>query len=190
MSANYIQAYGEGLIFGTAGIPCKFTVNPNGQDLQGITFAVEGPSRPTFTFAHIPGGIVEVMYTPTFPGPYRIYIKFYGRDVPGSPFQVNVAGDVTGMFSAVNNVKVSGPAVTQGRSLVTNQFLLDARNSGVAGGLNAFMEGPGRAEVGFKENLDGTLHIQYKPSNSGIYKLHLKFGEAHVPGSPFTINVN
>jgi len=42
MSADYIQAYGEGLVAGTAGYPNKFCLNPNGQAMQGITFAVEG----------------------------------------------------------------------------------------------------------------------------------------------------
>ena len=42
MSADYIQAYGEGLVSGTAGYPSKFALNPNGQAMQGITFAVEG----------------------------------------------------------------------------------------------------------------------------------------------------
>lgn len=77
----------------------------------------------------------------------------------------------------------------------------------MSGGLNAFMQGPGNVEVGFKENLDGkfdflkhfqllkfrfagTIHVQYKPSNSGVYKLNIKFGEIPVVGSPFTINVN
>lgn len=133
---------------------------------------------------------MDVTYTPHFPGNYRIHIKFFGRDIPGSPFALNVVGDTTGHTSAVMGVIVSGPALTQGRTYVTNQFLLDARNAGVAGGLNAFMEGPGRAEVGFKENLDGTIHVQYKPSNPGLYKLHLKFGETHVQGSPFAVNIS
>lgn len=113
---------------------------------------------------------MEVTYAPTFPGTYRIYIKFFGRDIPGSPFTLNVMGDNTGHTSAVMGVICSGPSLTQGRTYVTNQFLLDARNAGVSGGLNAFMEGPGRADVGFKENLDGTIHVQYKPYNPGLYR--------------------
>lgn len=57
----------------------------------------------------------------------------------------------------IQNVKISGPAATNGRSLITNQFLLDAREAIVSGGLNAFMQGPGNVEVGFKENLDGNF---------------------------------
>lgn len=57
----------------------------------------------------------------------------------------------------IQNVKISGPAATNGKSLITNQFLLDAREAIVSGGLNAFMQGPGNVEVGFKENLDGNF---------------------------------
>lgn len=42
MSASMIQAWGDGLAFGSAGTPTKFQINPGGQDLQGITFAIEG----------------------------------------------------------------------------------------------------------------------------------------------------
>jgi len=191
MNANFIQAWGEGLSVAQANVPASFQINPNGQDMQGITFGVEGPSRPDFQFQHLQGGIIQATYTPVFPGPYRVHIKFFGRDIPGSPFALNVMGDATEHAAAVfTGVKVSGPALINGRSFVTNQFLMDTRGSGVTGGLNAFMEGPGRAEVGFKENLDGTIHVQYKPQKSGVYRLHIKFGETHIQGSPFVINVN
>ncbi|CAG7673166.1 unnamed protein product [Allacma fusca] len=194
MSASSIQVWGEGLVQGFAGRPSTFSINPNGLRMEGITFAIEGPSRPDFIFNHLPGGLVEVYYTATFPGSYRIHIKFFGRDVPGSPFSVDVMGDLESKVSmardVIQNVKISGPAATNGKSLITNQFLLDARNAVVSGGLNASMEGPGNVQVGFKENLDGTIHVQYKPSHSGVYKLNLRFGDIPVVGSPFIINVN
>jgi len=194
MSASSIQAWGDGLSHGCAGQPAHFLVNPNGLNMSKITFGVEGPSRPQFIFNHPPGGAVEVSYVPTFPGLYRIHIKFFGRDVPNSPFSVQVIGDteskVEMVRDVIQNVKISGPASTHGKSLITNQFLLDAREAITSGGLNAFMQGPGNVEVGFKENLDGTIHVQYKPSHSGVYKLIIKFGEVPVIGSPFTIDVN
>jgi len=57
----------------------------------------------------------------------------------------------------VQNVKISGLAATHGRALVTNQFLLDPREATVAGGLSAYMQGPGNIKVDFKENMDGKL---------------------------------
>ncbi|KAJ6647514.1 Filamin-A [Pseudolycoriella hygida] len=194
MSASSIQAWGDGLSHGCAGQQANFLVNPNGLNMSGVTFGVEGPSRPEFIFNHPPGGAVEVGYIPTFPGLYKIHIKFFGRDIPGSPFPVEIIGDsqskVEMVRDVIQNVKISGPAATNGRPLITNQFLLDAREAIVTGGLNAFMQGPGNVEVGFKENLDGTIHVQYKPSHSGVYKLNIKFGDIPVVGSPFIINVN
>lgn len=109
----------------------------------------------------------------------------------------------------IQNVKISGSAATNGKPLITNQFLLDPRRAIVAGSLSAHMRGPGNIEVDFKENLDGklfyifkynvrnktdlfagTIHVQYKPSHSGVYHLNLKFGDVPVQGSPFVINVN
>jgi len=42
MSASMIQAWGDGLAFAQSGATAKFQINPNGQDMQGITFGVEG----------------------------------------------------------------------------------------------------------------------------------------------------
>lgn len=41
-SANYVQAWGDGLNVAQAGLPATFHINPNGQDMSGITFGVEG----------------------------------------------------------------------------------------------------------------------------------------------------
>lgn len=49
MSASAIVAWGDGLAFGTSGVPSKFQINPNGQDLSGITFAIEGMKNLIFT---------------------------------------------------------------------------------------------------------------------------------------------
>lgn len=90
---------------------------------------------------------------------YKIYIKFFGRDVPGSPFSVEIFGDAQTreemVRDVIQNVKISGSAATNGKPLITNQFLLDPRRAIVAGSLSAHMRGPGNIEVDFKENLDG-----------------------------------
>lgn len=94
-------------------------------------------------------------------GLYKIHIKFFGRDVPGSPFSVEVLGDTQSkeemIRDVIQNVKISGSAAYHGRPLITNQFLLDPRNAIVAGSLSAHMQGPGHIEVDFKENLDGNF---------------------------------
>ncbi|KAG4076263.1 hypothetical protein HA402_014812 [Bradysia odoriphaga] len=193
MSANRIQAWGDGLSHGYAGQPSTFMLNPSGLSLSGITFEIIGPTRPEFFVDYLSGGLIAVSYVPTFPGLYKIHIRFFGRDAPGSPFPVEVLGDAQSkqdmVRDVIQNVKISGSAATTGKPLITNQFLLDPRNAIVAGNLSAHMRGPGHIEVDFKENLDGTIHVQYKPENSGVYKLNLKFGDVPVQGSPFTINV-
>ncbi|KAJ6647375.1 Filamin-B [Pseudolycoriella hygida] len=194
MSANRIQAWGEGLSQGYAGQPSKFVLHPSGLSLSGITLAVEGPTHPEFFVDYPRGGLIEVSYVPTFPGLYKIHIKFFGRDIPGSPFPVEIFGDTQSkqemVRDVIENVKISGSAASYGKALITNQFLLDPRNAIVSGGLSAYMQGPGHIDVDFKENLDGTIHVQYKPLLSGTYKLNVKFGDIPVQGSPFTIHVN
>lgn len=92
-------------------------------------------------------------------GLYKIHLRFFGRDAPGSPFSVEILGDEQSkqdmVRDVIQNVKISGSAATTGKPLITNQFLLDPRNAIVSGNLSAYMRGPGNIHVDFKENLDG-----------------------------------
>jgi filamin len=49
----------------------------------------------------------SVSYIPKVQGPHKVFVKFSGRDVPKSPFNVNV-GDVAGDASLVT---ASGPGL-------------------------------------------------------------------------------
>ena len=148
-----------------------------------------GPSKPEINFHNNRDGSVDVSYNPRCGGEYKIHVKYDGREIIGSPFRCNITGDSTQSKALVQKIKCSGPNLSNGRANQNNEFLLDCRDAGITGGLNIAVEGPSKPEVGFKDNRDGTLTVNYKPETPGQYKIHLKFGDFHVPGSPFSINV-
>jgi len=73
-------------------------------------------------------GSVDVIYTTPLAGDYKIHIKFEEGHIQGSPFVVKILGDVQ---KAVQKVKVSGPALKNGKMNVVNEIIVDARDAGI-----------------------------------------------------------
>ena len=51
------------------------------------------------------------------------------------------------------------------------------------------IEGPSKAQLNCVDNSDGTCSATYFPTESGPYKINVKFAEEHIPGSPFTAKI-
>lgn len=90
----------------------------------------------------------------------------------------------------MERINCSGDALSSGKVGVVNEVTVDCKDAGITGGLAIAMEGPSKPDVSFEDKKDGTLKVKYKPQKAGNYRLHLKFGEFAVPGSPFNITVS
>lgn len=134
-------------------------------------------------------GSVEVNYVPKVGGDYKIHVSYEDKPVKGSPFFLKIKGNKDNTKKLVERISCSGDALKQGKAGQVNEILVDCKDAGITGGLAIAMEGPSKPEVSFVDNKNGTLKVQYKPQKAGNYKLHLKFGEFAVSGSPFSINV-
>ncbi|RWS17759.1 Cheerio / Filamin-A/C -like protein [Dinothrombium tinctorium] len=189
-----VLANGPGLSSGTAGEVCKFSIlSPSGGAAKfnpaACSVAFEGPSKPEIKFVTSKDGTVECTWTPKLPGNYKIYVRYDDKEITGSPFLCKVTGGEELAKQQVAKIKCSGNALKEGKANLTNEVVVDTKESGIIGGLGVSMEGPAKPEISFKNTEGGILILQYKPSTPGQYKLHLKFQDIHVPGSPFTINV-
>ena len=49
------------------------------------------------------------------------------------------------------------------------------------------VEGPSEAEITCHDNKDGTCTVDYIPTEEGDYDVNVKFGDEHIPGSPFKV---
>lgn len=195
-----VTASGDGLTSGTAGTTLTFTiVGPPPTDKDTAKFdptscscAFEGPSKPEIKFSSS-NLVVTCDWVPKLPGTYKIYVRYADAEVKGSPFTCKVTGGDELAEAEAKKIKVSGKdgkGMTEGKSRLTNEIIIDTRSSLIIGGLSVAMEGPAKPEISFKKNeKDGTFVLGYKPDTAGDYKLHLKFNDKHVPGSPFPIKV-
>ncbi|XP_044015833.1 filamin-A isoform X3 [Aphidius gifuensis] len=157
-------------------------------DIRSLNASITAPSgleEPCF-LKKMPSGNICVSFTPRESGEHIVAVKKMGTHIQNSPFKIDVKEREVG---DAKKVKVTGKALSEGKTHVDNTFTIDTRNSGF-GGLSLSMEGPSKAEIQCKDNTDGTLNISYKPTEPGYYIMNLKFADHHVDNSPFTIKVS
>ncbi|XP_004536602.1 filamin-A isoform X7 [Ceratitis capitata] len=156
-------------------------------DLRALNASIQAPSgleEPCF-LKRMPTGNIGISFTPREIGAHMVSVKRMGTHIANSPFKVDVCEREVGDSK---KVKVSGDALTEGKTHIENVFSVDTRNAGY-GGLSVSIEGPSKAEIQCTDKDDGTLNISYKPTEPGYYIVNLKFADHHVEGSPFTVKV-
>ena len=109
-----------------------------------------------------------------------------GKHITNSPFKIMVNTQEVGDAA---RVQVSGDGLIQGKTHINNGFKINTKSAGY-GGLSLSIEGPSKAEIDCKDNDDGTLDVNYKPTEPGFYIINIKFADAHVPGSPFQVPIS
>ncbi|CAL8124202.1 unnamed protein product [Orchesella dallaii] len=182
--AKLIKCDGTGLANGFAEGPNKFTIKTNDKhDVTLLQIGFDGPSQPEVKLVTKKDNQVDVTYTVNVAGEYKIHVKYNDNYIHGSPYKCKILGDVK---ASVQKVKVTG-AVKDALSGKSNEIIIDGREVGISGGLSAHMEGPSKPDLEFKNQEDGQVTCNYKPTAPGNYKLHLKFQHYHLPGSPFTV---
>lgn len=157
-------------------------------DLRSLNAIISTPSgieEPCF-LKRLPSGNIGISFTPRETGEHVVHVKRMGIQIKNSPFKIIVTEKEVGN---AKKVKVTGPALTDGKTHADNQFVIDTRNAGY-GGLSLSIEGPSKAQIKCLDQEDGTLKISYKPTAPGIYSLNLKFADHHVEGSPFNIKIS
>uniref|UniRef100_A0A8B9EDU6 Filamin C n=1 Tax=Anser cygnoides TaxID=8845 RepID=A0A8B9EDU6_ANSCY len=168
----------------TVNQPASFAVQLNGA--RGVIDAK----------VHTPAGVVEECYVseldgdkysigflPRENGVHSIDLRFNGRHVPGSPFNIRVgeqsqAGD-PGLVTAY------GPGLEGG---VCSEFLVKTANAG-AGALSVTIDGPSKVKLDCVECAEGH-RVTYTPMAPGNYLISIKYGGPHhIVGSPFKAKV-
>ncbi|XP_064297636.1 filamin-C [Phalacrocorax carbo] len=148
---------------------------------------------------HTPAGVVEECYVseldgdkyaigflPRENGVHSIDLRFNGRHVPGSPFNIRVgeqsqAGD-PGLVTAY------GPGLEGGLTGVCSEFLVKTANAG-AGALAVTIDGPSKVKLDCVECAEGH-RVTYTPMAPGNYLIAIKYGGPHhIVGSPFKAKV-
>lgn len=87
-----------------------------------------GPATPRCVMSTRRDGVAECKYTTDTEGIYKFVVTFDDEEVPGSPFEVKVEGE---MIVDTTKVKVSGAGLKAGKNRQLNEVIVDPRGSGI-----------------------------------------------------------
>lgn len=115
-----------------------------------------------------------------------IYGASFRATRAGSPFQFTV-GPLHD--SGAHLVKAGGCGLERGEVGQPADFNVWTREAG-GGALAISIEGPSKAEIVFKDRMDGSCDVAYTVSEPGEYRIGLKFNDRHIPDSPHKVYIS
>ena len=189
-----VSAYGPGLAPQGVRVkePAKFTVKTKDAGHGDVDVKITGPG------GELPFQLDSAPYTYNYtylaeePGEYNVDISFDGKPIPQSPYHVAITD--------ASKVHISGPGLN-GESLAVNSplvYQVDARGAGPgelkctvqdAASVRPSADAVDGAGPVVTANGDGTFEIEYTPTDAGLKKMNVTFGEAPVPNTPVKLNL-
>ncbi|XP_061470231.1 filamin-A isoform X1 [Rhineura floridana] len=210
-----VSAYGPGLEGGVTGSPAEFIVNTTNAGPGALAVTIDGPSKVKMDCQECPEGY-KVIYTPMAPGSYLISIKYGGPyHIAGSPFKAKITGarlvpshslhETSSVFmdgmakpdgaapkfaSDASKVVAKGLGLNKGFVGQNNSFTVDCSKAG-NNMLLVGVHGPKTPceEIVVKHLGNRLYNVTYLLKDRGDYVLVVKWGDEHIPGSPFHISV-
>jgi Ca2+-dependent lipid-binding protein len=157
-------------------------------DIRSLKAYIQNPSGGVEQcfLKRLPKGNIGISFTPREVGEHLVSVQKNGKHIANSPFKIFVNAQEVGDSS---RVRVGGDGLERGQTHVYNRFQINTKSAGY-GGLSLSIEGPSKAEIECKDNEDGTLDVDYKPTEPGFYIINIKFADSHVPGSPFQVPIS
>merc|ERR1711981_1337398 len=117
-----VAVRGSGIDRGTTGKSSKFVIDTSGVGAGTLSITVDGPSKVDLSCNEVDDGY-EVSYTPMAPGKYYVTVKYNGKNVRGSPFNVTIGGDNMVSNATINNNRAINLQKEQSRSSMTMETM-------------------------------------------------------------------
>uniref|UniRef100_A0A3Q2DPS8 Filamin-B-like n=1 Tax=Cyprinodon variegatus TaxID=28743 RepID=A0A3Q2DPS8_CYPVA len=143
-------------------------------------------------------GTFDIYYTAPAPGNYAIYVRFGGENIPCSPFKVMVRrrGAVFSISCRLNqsnkwlqnyqpvSSNLNGSGFRPFDMIIPFSF----RTGEITG--EVLMPSGQSAQPVITDNMNGTVTVQYSPTQAGLHEMHIKYNGTHIPESPLQFFVN
>nr|VZI47922.1 unnamed protein product [Spirometra erinaceieuropaei] len=193
-----VRAYGPGLepTGNTIGTPARFTVetfSAGRAKLEVVVLSPNGESVPCDVIANEDRNLTySCSYVPKKEGQYRVIIKYSSKEIPNSPYLVQVQGAP----GDPKKVKLSGPGIEEnganfvGRRTFFNAFTTEAG----AGTLAVEITDPSGRKDTIKPRItradeQSPYLIEYTPKIEGVHQIMVFFAGQQVPTTPLPVNV-
>ncbi|CAF0961088.1 unnamed protein product [Rotaria sordida] len=181
-----IRTFGPGLEGGVVGYPAVFVIETHGETGL-LDVVIKGPSKVRVERKDNGDGSINVTYWPTAFGKYAVHVLDNGKDIPLSPFMVQIVART--MF-APNKVIAYGAGIERTGQIVhqLNKFTIDTHLAGEAPlHVSAIDQERQSVNVQVSYNGDGTYTCQYTPQTLLYHWIFINFGSVAIPNSPFQI---
>ena len=180
-------AFGPGLESFEVNTPGTFEVScaPETRE-KDVEIKAVGPTGSKNVFIEPLGtGQFSCEYTPTVAGEHKVTIKVKGKEIKGSPFTANVK-----YASYTDKAEAFGPGLEFGTTDQPCRFTVRLKEEAGFTRMRVHILGASRAEpIEMAEIEDNAIEVTYHPTAPGEYTIRVLWGEAHVKGSPFNVNV-
>lgn len=175
-----VEFGGSGILRGSSGQMNEFNIYTHEAGPGVLTVTVDGPTKAKIEMEDR-GGFVIVGYTVDRDGEYTIGVKYNEEHVPKSPVKLQIDPE----SKEAKKVTIHG---LQDRGLqVDKPATFTVNLNGVHGTLKGHVDIPsGGTEDMFIQEIDNECNsCRFLPKENGVYYVHIKLDEAHIPGSPF-----
>ncbi|XP_017790600.1 PREDICTED: filamin-A [Habropoda laboriosa] len=191
-----VRAYGPGIepTGPVVSAPANFTVETFSAGKGNVEVTVEDPEGNKIPvdirFNKDKNLTYSVSYTPKIEGPHKIKILFAGREIPKSPYVVNVeaqAGDPS-------KVTASGPGLQSDGVIVNRPTFFDIFTKDAGRGVpEVIILDPQGSKttvpVKLRQTLPEVWRCEYTPPQTGRHSVNVFFAGKLIPGSPHGVNV-
>lgn len=167
-----------------ASLPAEFTIDTSQAGYGDLEVQVKGPDGyPRKVKVTDNGdGIFKATYIPDDCGRYKVSVKYGGKEVPHSPFQVQAFA--TGSAEKCRITEGIQRALTSGEEYC---ITVNAQNAGYGAVTCRIRSTSGSdLDIDIEDNGDGTFSIYYTVKDAGDYTLSVKFGGQPVPDGFYT----
>lgn len=133
----------------------------------------------------------SVSYIPKMPGPHKVIVKYAGRDVPNSPYAVDVSGEP----GDASKVTASGPGLQPDGVVVKKPTYFDIHTKGAGKGVpEVIILDPQnhKTTVAAKvRQLEADVwRCDYAPIAPGTHSVNVFYAAKPIPNSPFGVRVS
>ncbi len=129
----------------------------------------------------------ECYYKPTMKGIYTVTIMYGGKDIPKSPFKVEVSTvDAKKVYAEGRGIQPKGVCVDEDAD-----FKVFTKDAG-PGNLKVTVQNPLKKDekVTIKKIDEWTYECVYKPTRPGMYVVTITYNESPIKDSPFKVEVS
>ncbi|XP_048239132.1 filamin-A-like isoform X3 [Haliotis rufescens] len=199
VNPNRVRAFGPGVEpkGNQVGAPARFTIDTYSAGKGDVVVIVLNPKGKQETcevvFNNDKNLTYSCCYTPTMEGQYRVIVKFNTKEIPKSPYTVNVegqAGDPT-------KVTAKGPGLEKSGVICSKKTFFEVYTQGAGNGkVDVVILDPHGRKDTVKPSIQavpgkqGVFLVEYIAMVSGLHSINVFFSGNQIPKSPFGVNVS